>query len=170
MGYKCRNNLGIYSFIYLLYYHLCFRLPSEDGSCPDASLVSDQIVAVEEFSSSKGYLQAVDNEGNPLCLSCQKPTIQVEPTLTYTAWDTRFCSLKCQEDFFFHTNNSYLRTKVFEIEHGICQLCGLNAQELYLCVRDATRNQRKDLLEKSWMSKLPLKQVKYMAGIQEIVL
>ncbi|XP_034280046.1 DNA annealing helicase and endonuclease ZRANB3 isoform X2 [Pantherophis guttatus] len=135
------------------------KLPSEDGSCPDASLVSDQIVAVEEFSSSKGYLQAVDNEGNPLCLSCQKPTIQVEPTLTFTAWDTRFCSLKCQEDFFFYTNNSYLRTKVFEIEHGICQLCGLNAQELYLCVRDAPKSQRKDLLEKSWMSKLPLKQL-----------
>lgn len=145
-------------------------MPSEDGSCPGTSLVSDQIVAVEEFSSSKGYLQAVDNEGNPLCLSCQKPTIQDEAKLTYTAWDTRFCSLKCQEDFFFYTNNSYLRTKVFEIEHGLCQLCGLNAQELYLCVRDAPRSQRKDLLEKSWMSKLPLKQVKYVAGIQEIVL
>ncbi|XP_070587382.1 DNA annealing helicase and endonuclease ZRANB3 isoform X2 [Erythrolamprus reginae] len=135
------------------------KLPSKDGSCPDASLVSDQIVAVEEFSSSKGYLQAVDNEGNPLCLSCQKPTIQVEPVLTCTAWDTRFCSLKCQEDFFFYTNNSYLRTKVFEIEHGVCQLCGLNAQELYLCVRDAPRSQCKDILEKSWMSKLPLKQL-----------
>ncbi|ETE60789.1 Zinc finger Ran-binding domain-containing protein 3, partial [Ophiophagus hannah] len=134
------------------------KLPSEDGSCPDASLVSDQIVAVEDCSSSKGYLQAVDNEGNPLCLSCQKPTIQIEPNSTYTAWDTRFCSLKCQEDFFFYTNNSYLRTKVSEIEHGVCQLCGLNAQELYLCVRDAPRSQRKDLLEKSWMSKLPLKQ------------
>ncbi|XP_039198296.1 DNA annealing helicase and endonuclease ZRANB3 isoform X1 [Crotalus tigris] len=135
------------------------QLPSEDGSCPDTNLVSDQIVAVEEFSSSKGYLQAVDNEGNPLCLRCQKPTIQVEAKLTHTAWDTRFCSLKCQEDFFFYTNNSYLRTKVFEIEHGVCQLCGLNAQELYLCVRDAPKSQRKDLLEKSWMSKLPLKQL-----------
>ncbi|KAL7991747.1 hypothetical protein Chor_016003 [Crotalus horridus] len=145
------------------------KLPSEDGSCPDTNLVSDQIVAVEEFSSSKGYLQAVDNEGNPLCLRCQKPTIQVEAKLTHTAWDTRFCSLKCQEDFFFYTNNSYLRTKVFEIEHGVCQLCGLNAQELYLCVRDAPKSQRKDLLEKSWMSKLPLKQVKYVAGIQEIL-
>uniref|UniRef100_A0A8C5SND6 RanBP2-type domain-containing protein n=1 Tax=Laticauda laticaudata TaxID=8630 RepID=A0A8C5SND6_LATLA len=118
-----------------------------------------RIVAVEECSSSKGYLQAVNNEGNPLCLSCQKPTIQVEPNSTYTAWDTRFCSLKCQEDFFFYTNNSYLRTKVFEIEHGVCQLCGLNAQEFYLCLRDAPRSQRKDLLEKSWMSKLPLKQL-----------
>uniref|UniRef100_A0A670Z5Q6 Zinc finger RANBP2-type containing 3 n=1 Tax=Pseudonaja textilis TaxID=8673 RepID=A0A670Z5Q6_PSETE len=123
------------------------------------NLISDQIVAVEECSSSKGYLQAVDNEGNPLCLSCQKPTIQVEPNSTYTAWDTRFCSLKCQEDFFFYTNNSYLRTKVFEIEHGVCQLCGWNAQELYLCLRDAPRSQRKDLLEKSCMSKLPFKQL-----------
>ncbi|XP_025021707.1 DNA annealing helicase and endonuclease ZRANB3 [Python bivittatus] len=135
------------------------KLPSEDGNCPDINLNSGQIDAVEELSSSKGYLQAVDNEGNPLCLSCQKPTIQFEPKLTYTAWDTRFCSLKCQENFLFRTNQSYLRTKVFEIEHGVCQLCRLNAQELYLCVRDAPRNQRKDLLEKSSMSKLPLKQL-----------
>ncbi|XP_063144773.1 DNA annealing helicase and endonuclease ZRANB3 [Candoia aspera] len=135
------------------------KLPSEDGNCPDISLDSGQIEVVEELSSSKGYLQAVDNEGNPLCLSCQKSTIQCEPKLTHTAWDTQFCSLKCQDDFLFRTNQSYLRTKVFEIEHGVCQLCRLNAQELYLCVRDAPRNQRKDLLEKSWMSKLPLKQL-----------
>lgn len=49
--------------------------------------------------------------------------------------------------------------KCFEIEHGVCQFCHQNAQELYLNVRDAPKSQRKKLLESSWMSHLPLGQV-----------
>ncbi|XP_062972669.1 DNA annealing helicase and endonuclease ZRANB3 isoform X2 [Elgaria multicarinata webbii] len=131
------------------------ELASEDGTCPDSS----QFNAFEDPFLGKGYLQAVDNEGKPLCLSCQKPAIQNEQTSISIAWDTRFCSHKCQDDFLFRTSQSYLRTKVFEIEHGVCQMCGLKAQELYLCVRDAPKNQRKCLLESSWMSKLPLTQL-----------
>lgn len=131
-------------------YHY-LRLAPEDGNCPVSS--SDQL------DSEKGYVQALDKEGNPLCLSCQNPAVQVEQTPNSATWDTRFCSHACQDDFLFHTSQSYLRTKVFEIEHGVCQTCGLNAQELYLCVRDAPNNQRKVLLESSWLSKLPLRQV-----------
>ncbi|KAH0621362.1 hypothetical protein JD844_022546 [Phrynosoma platyrhinos] len=112
---------------------------ASNENCPD----SGQSDNVEELPLSKGYVQAVDNEGNPLCLSCQKPAVQVDQAPASTAWDTRFCSHKCQDDFLFRTSQSYLRSKVFEIEHGICQLCNLNAQELYLCVRDAPKNKRK---------------------------
>uniref|UniRef100_A0ABM5F498 DNA annealing helicase and endonuclease ZRANB3 isoform X1 n=1 Tax=Pogona vitticeps TaxID=103695 RepID=A0ABM5F498_9SAUR len=127
------------------------QLAPEDGNCPVSSS--------EQLDSEKGYVQAVDKEGNPLCLSCQNPTVQIEQTPVSATWDTRFCSHTCQDDFLFRTSQSYLRTKVFEIEHGVCQMCGLNAQELYLCVRDAPRNQRKVILESSWMSKLPLRQL-----------
>ncbi|XP_066202397.1 DNA annealing helicase and endonuclease ZRANB3 [Saccopteryx leptura] len=108
-------------------------------------------------ATSKGYLQAVDSAGNPLCLRCQQPTGQTE-----REWESRFCSLKCQEEFRICSNNSYLRAKVFEIEHGVCQLCNLNAHELFLRLRDAPRNQRKSLLDVTWTSKLPLEQLNEM--------
>ncbi|XP_028600619.2 DNA annealing helicase and endonuclease ZRANB3 isoform X3 [Podarcis muralis] len=135
------------------------KLASEDGNCPALISGSSQADSVEEPTLGKGYLQAVDNEGNPLCLSCQMPAVQIDQNSTSTACDTRFCSHKCHDNFLFRTSQSYLRTKVFEIEHGVCQKCCLNAQELYLCVRDAPKNHRKNLLESSWMSKLPLAQL-----------
>uniref|UniRef100_A0A8B9BKK6 Zinc finger RANBP2-type containing 3 n=1 Tax=Anser brachyrhynchus TaxID=132585 RepID=A0A8B9BKK6_9AVES len=107
----------------------------------------------------KGYLQALDSEGNPLCLSCQQPTTQLDQSCQARAWDTRFCSLACQEDFSIRSSQSYLRTKVFEIEHGVCQFCRQNAHELYLNIRDAPKTERKKLLESSWMSHLPLGQL-----------
>ncbi|XP_008049715.2 DNA annealing helicase and endonuclease ZRANB3 [Carlito syrichta] len=116
----------------------------------------------ENPSTSKGYLQAVDNEGSPLCLRCQQPTCQTKQACKANAWDSRFCSLKCQEEFWIRSNNSYLRAKVFETEHGVCQLCNVNAQELYLRLRDAPKSQRKNLLDATWTSKLPLEQLNEM--------
>ncbi|NWQ75648.1 ZRAB3 endonuclease, partial [Columbina picui] len=137
------------------------KLLSEDGKGPSA-LCSEQ-QAAEGSSPPKGYLQALDSQGNPLCLSCQQPTAPRQPGCQAgTAWDTRFCSHACQEDFSIRSSQSYLRTKVFEIEHGVCQFCHQNAQELYLSVRDAPSSQRKKLLEGSWMSHLPLGQLNEM--------
>ncbi|NXH15840.1 ZRAB3 endonuclease, partial [Bucco capensis] len=123
-----------------------------------SGLHSEQAEA-EGSSLPKGYLQALDSQGNPLCLSCQQPTAPLEPGCQAHAWDTRFCSHACQEDFSIRSSQSYLRTKVFEIEHGVCQLCNRNAQELYLSIRDAPKSRRKKLLESSWMSHLPLGQL-----------
>ncbi|KAM6332718.1 DNA annealing helicase and endonuclease ZRANB3 isoform 2-T3 [Podargus strigoides] len=130
---------------------------SENGEGPSV-LCSDQTEA-EDSSLSRGYLQALDSHGNPLCLSCHQPTAQLDPGCQARAWDTRFCSHACQEDFSIRSSQSYLRTKVFEIEHGVCQFCKQNAQELYLSIRDAPKSQRKKLLESSWMSHLPLGQL-----------
>ncbi|XP_074729838.1 DNA annealing helicase and endonuclease ZRANB3 isoform X4 [Strix uralensis] len=133
------------------------KLPSENGKGPSA-LHWEQGEA-EGSSQPRGYLQALDSQGNPLCLNCQQPTPQLEPGCQARAWDTRFCSHACQEDFSIRSSQSYLRTKVFEIEHGVCQFCNQNAQELYLSIRDAPKSQRKKLLESSWMSCLPLGQL-----------
>ncbi|NWS52837.1 ZRAB3 endonuclease, partial [Chunga burmeisteri] len=133
------------------------KLLSENGRGPSA-LHSGQAEAGGS-SLPKGYLQALDSQGNPLCLSCQQPTAPLEPGCQTRAWDTRFCSHACQEDFSIRSSQSYLRTKVFEIEHGVCQFCHQNAQELYLSIRDAPKSQRKKLLESSWMSHLPLGQL-----------
>ncbi|NXL18006.1 ZRAB3 endonuclease, partial [Setophaga kirtlandii] len=111
-------------------------------------------------SLSRGYLQALDRQGTPLCLSCQQPTAQPPPGCP--AWDTRFCCHACQEDFSIRCSQAYLRAKVLQIEHGLCQACHNNAHELFLSVRDAPRSQRKQLLESSWMSHLPLGQLNEM--------
>uniref|UniRef100_A0A8B9QQP8 Zinc finger RANBP2-type containing 3 n=1 Tax=Apteryx owenii TaxID=8824 RepID=A0A8B9QQP8_APTOW len=133
------------------------KLLVENGKDPSI-LHSDQAEG-EGSSLSKGYLQALDSKGNPLCLSCQQPTVQLGHGCQAPAWDTRFCSHTCQEDFSIRSSQSYLRTKVFEIERGVCQFCSQNAQELYLSIRDAPKIQRKKLLESSWMSRLPLGQL-----------
>ncbi|NWY48225.1 ZRAB3 endonuclease, partial [Sylvia atricapilla] len=132
------------------------KLLSESGADPSA-LPAGQTEG--DSSLSKGYLQALDSQGTPLCLSCQQPTALPAPG---RAWDTRFCCHACQEDFSIRSSNSCLRSRVFLIEHGVCQACHNNAQQLYLSVRDAPRSQRKQLLESSWMSHLPLGQLNEM--------
>ncbi|XP_064420047.1 DNA annealing helicase and endonuclease ZRANB3 isoform X3 [Latimeria chalumnae] len=127
---------------------------------PTTSLDPGEEIA--EGSLGKGYLQAVDKEGNPLCLCCQGQTVKVDLQRSSTAWDTRFCSQKCQEGFLIQSNQGYMRAKVFEIEHGICQQCGLNAQQLYLRVRDAPKIKRKELLDGTWMSQISLNQLNEM--------
>nr|XP_019586719.1 PREDICTED: DNA annealing helicase and endonuclease ZRANB3 isoform X4 [Rhinolophus sinicus] len=135
----------------------------EDGACvPFLDPCVAQADVTVKPSLPKGYLQAVDNEGNPLCLHCQQPTCQTKQECKANAWDSRFCSLKCQEEFWIRSSNSYLRAKVFETEHGVCQLCNLNAQELFLRLRDAPKSQRKNLLDITWTSKLPLEQLNEM--------
>ncbi|NWR48102.1 ZRAB3 endonuclease, partial [Regulus satrapa] len=113
-------------------------------------------------SLGRGYLQALDRQGSPLCLSCQQPTAQPVPGAPARAWDTRFCCHACHEDFSIRSSQSYLRASVFQIEHGVCQACRRDAHELYLSLRDAPRSQRKQLLESSWMSHLPLGQLNEM--------
>ncbi|KAM9305114.1 DNA annealing helicase and endonuclease ZRANB3 [Gastrophryne carolinensis] len=110
-----------------------------------------------ENTALKGYLQVVDNAGIPLCLHCQEPCSQIKDHSI--AWDTRFCSQKCQDEFLIRSNQSYMRAKVFETEHGVCQQCCLNAHELYLSVRDAPKVQRKNLLASTWLAQLPLAQL-----------
>ncbi|XP_033837067.1 DNA annealing helicase and endonuclease ZRANB3 isoform X1 [Periophthalmus magnuspinnatus] len=103
------------------------------------------------------YVQAVDSSGVPLCLSCHQPC-----STSGGAWDTRFCSHKCQEDFQLRSSQSYMRSRVLEVEQGVCQLCGLQAHQLYLRVRDAPPSQRKNLLDNTWLAQLPLNKLNEM--------
>lgn len=52
-----------------------------------------------------------------------------------------------------------MRSRVLEVEKGICQHCGLHAHDLFMKVRDAPPTQRKDMLENTWLAQLSLKQV-----------
>nr|XP_057908361.1 DNA annealing helicase and endonuclease ZRANB3 isoform X2 [Doryrhamphus excisus] len=106
---------------------------------------------------SSGFLQAMNSHGVPLCLSCQKAC-----STTGGAWDTRFCSHRCQEEFQLRSSQTYMRSRVLEAEQGICQHCGLQAHDLFVKVRDAPPSQRKEMLENTWLAQLPLKQLNEM--------
>ncbi|KAM3585176.1 uncharacterized protein V6R79_009542 [Siganus canaliculatus] len=108
-------------------------------------------------SSESGFLQALDSDGVPLCLSCQQPC-----STTGGAWDTRFCSHRCQEEFQLRSSQSYMRSRVLEAEKGVCQHCGLLAHDLFLKVRDAPPSQRKEMLENTWLSQLSIKELNEM--------
>uniref|UniRef100_A0A667WS99 Zinc finger, RAN-binding domain containing 3 n=1 Tax=Myripristis murdjan TaxID=586833 RepID=A0A667WS99_9TELE len=114
----------------------------------------------EQPSSELGYLQAVDSQGVPLCLSCQKAC-----STTGGPWDTRFCSHKCQDEFQLRSSQGYMRSRVLEVEKGVCQNCGLDAHRLFLRVRDAPPSQRKEILENTWLTQLPLKQLNEMIRV-----
>lgn len=58
------------------------------------------------------------------------------------------------------SSQTYMRSRVLEVEQGVCQHCGLHAHELFLKVRDAPPPQRKDMLENTWLSQLSLKEVR----------
>ncbi|XP_053170439.1 DNA annealing helicase and endonuclease ZRANB3 isoform X2 [Scomber japonicus] len=111
----------------------------------------------ERPSSESGYLQAVDSQGVPLCLSCQQAC-----STSGGAWDTRFCSHRCQEEFQLRSSQTYMRSRVLEAEQGICQQCGLHAHDLFLKVRNAPPSQRKEMLENTWLSQLSLKELNEM--------
>lgn len=68
-------------------------------------------------------------------------------------------SNRCEEEFQLRSSQSYMRFRVLEAEHGVCQHCGLHAHDLFLKVRDAPPSQRKEILENTWLSQLSLKQV-----------
>uniref|UniRef100_A0A669DRW7 Zinc finger, RAN-binding domain containing 3 n=1 Tax=Oreochromis niloticus TaxID=8128 RepID=A0A669DRW7_ORENI len=108
-------------------------------------------------STESSYLQAVDSQGVPLCLSCQQPC-----STTGGEWDTRFCSHRCQDEFQLRSSQTYMRSQVLEAERGICQHCGLHAHDLFIKVRDAPPSQRKEILENTWLTQLPVKQLNEM--------
>ncbi|XP_018417313.1 PREDICTED: DNA annealing helicase and endonuclease ZRANB3 isoform X2 [Nanorana parkeri] len=124
------------------------NVPGADGARADGG---------EEDPAQQGYLQVLDEAGNPLCVRCQEPCPRALDSTP--AWDSRFCSRKCHDDFLIRSSQSYMRAKVFETEHGVCQQCCLNAHELFLSVRDAPKGQRKTLLQSTWMAQLPLDQL-----------
>ncbi|XP_017550063.2 DNA annealing helicase and endonuclease ZRANB3 isoform X1 [Pygocentrus nattereri] len=132
-------------------------LTQADKETEPCSAALEQTECVETGSGSEsGYVQALDSGGNPLCLSCQKPSTD------HSGWAGGFCSAACMEEFQLRSNQSYMRARVLEAEEGVCQHCGLHAHQLYLRVRDAPHTHRKEILDNTWLAQLPLKQLNEM--------
>ncbi|KAI5088872.1 DNA annealing helicase and endonuclease ZRANB3 [Silurus meridionalis] len=112
-----------------------------------------RVKQLQESEADTGYLQALDAGGTPLCLSCQKPSVET------SGWAGGFCSAGCMEELQLRSSRGYARSRVLETEQGVCQSCGLNARQLYLRVRDAPHTHRKEILDNTWLAQLPLKQL-----------
>ncbi|XP_022088441.1 DNA annealing helicase and endonuclease ZRANB3-like isoform X2 [Acanthaster planci] len=101
------------------------------------------------------YIQAVDGEGRPLCVFCGNVTAPSTTAHQGAAWDMRYCSEKCKDEHSLRWKNTkYVRQQLLEAEHGICQICGLEAQQLCNIIKDAAKGERKELLQGSPLSKL----------------
>ncbi|KAI0243026.1 DNA annealing helicase and endonuclease ZRANB3 [Lamellibrachia satsuma] len=89
----------------------------------------------------KGILQAVDAEGRPLCVNCQQP-YQNElvgfHVMQENPWQTRFCCRDCMQQYWMKTSRQYSVQQVFEAEHGVCQLCQVDAHEFFLRVKNCS--------------------------------
>ena len=47
----------------------------------------------------------------------------------------RFCSTACVEQYQLRRSGTVIRARLYELEKGVCQMCNLNADELYRQVR-----------------------------------
>ncbi|XP_069116128.1 DNA annealing helicase and endonuclease ZRANB3-like isoform X2 [Argopecten irradians] len=119
-------------------------------------------------AQSEGFVQAVSEDGTPLCLHCCKPyqnKLLGRDTITSTekAWSMRFCSRTCMDTYWMKTNSQYGRDKLFEAEHGKCQLCGFEAHSFFRQIRDnPDLKQRAELINGSKFCVLTAKQREQM--------
>ncbi|XP_064602410.1 uncharacterized protein LOC135468214 isoform X2 [Liolophura sinensis] len=111
-----------------------------------------------------GLAQVLNKDGVPLCVNCQKP---YENTLLKTstiqsaqnAWYTRFCSPDCSHTYWMKTHNDYSRGQIFDLEHGICQLCRVDAHSVFRQIRDTPELKKRAMILKDTVySKLTARQ------------
>ena len=73
-------------------------------------------------------------EGGLLCSMCfEEIDTSGEGHNLHTDKKDFFCGRRCFQAFLHRTSGGTLRKAIFDIEHGICQVCGLDAHRL--CVR-----------------------------------
>lgn len=91
--------------------------------------------------------QKFSKQGHPLCLSCESLVVRLKSktsALCLTNLDSatnselvqlpfhgRFCSLECSRSYGIKANSSsFVRKILFDLEFGVCQLCGLDTNKL----------------------------------------
>ncbi|XP_052770121.1 DNA annealing helicase and endonuclease ZRANB3-like [Mya arenaria] len=112
---------------------------------------------------TSGTEQVLGEDGTPHCLQCLQPyanhllqqrTIHNEDN----AWQTRFCSRDCAQKYWMLTNTEYIRDQVYEAEHGVCQMCKLDAHALYRHIKEThDPKKRAEILGRSLLAALGVK-------------
>ncbi|XP_060077522.1 DNA annealing helicase and endonuclease ZRANB3-like [Ylistrum balloti] len=113
------------------------------------------VICDETAAQSRGFVQVVSGDGTPLCLHCCKPyqnklLEQDSINSTEHAWSTRLCSRSCMDAYWMKTNSQYGRDRLYEVEHGRCQLCDFEAHAFFRQIRDnPDLKQRAELINES---------------------
>ncbi|XP_071824908.1 DNA annealing helicase and endonuclease ZRANB3-like isoform X2 [Apostichopus japonicus] len=106
--------------------------------------------------SKFGFVQALSADGVPLCVFCNGPVASFSNK--NAAWDTRYCSEECKMEHQIRWKSSkYVREQLLEAEHGVCQICNLDAHTIYKNIRDLPKSKRKDILSETAYSDLSAK-------------
>ncbi|KAK7505565.1 hypothetical protein BaRGS_00003310 [Batillaria attramentaria] len=104
---------------------------------PSSTTETDSTTSSDQH---KGFVQVISEDGTPLCLQCQLPcsSLLSRETVTHSdnAWQTRFCSRTCADTHWIKSNTAYLRSSVYDVQHGVCQLCHFDAHSFFCQVRD----------------------------------
>eukprot|EP00794_Sanderia_malayensis_P012105 gene12105-13356_t len=95
---------------------------------------------------SMQLLQAIDTHGNPLCLFCNNP---VKNGFKPGSPEAKFCSSICKDEYQFRsdTRSGLVRTRLFELQKGVCQICQLDTSELFQRVKALRKRERRNLIE-----------------------
>ncbi|KAK2166038.1 hypothetical protein LSH36_43g04079 [Paralvinella palmiformis] len=114
-----------------------------DGPLDDSKIMlsSDTMTEEQLQEHIKGIVQVISEDGTPLCIHCQKPyytDLVTKKTIEKNMWQTRFCSQLCMDQYWMKGSRGYSMQQVYQTEHGICQLCDFDAQQLYDKIKNTT--------------------------------
>ncbi|GFR52846.1 hypothetical protein Agub_g15475, partial [Astrephomene gubernaculifera] len=78
------------------------------------------------------YQQAFMSDGSRLCLNCSKPVpdCSLPPASHLDNTDYLFCDPACETRYYVKASGSALRRTLARLEHGVCQMCGLDCANL----------------------------------------
>jgi len=73
------------------------------------------------------YLETTSSSSSDvICVECSEPI-----PLHLRQHDVKFCSYECSRKHSVKLNSSSIRRQLFEIEKGVCRICGYNAHGLW---------------------------------------
>ncbi|ESN96326.1 hypothetical protein HELRODRAFT_189194 [Helobdella robusta] len=146
------------------------RLGMNDSTCSYVSCTGegdDDVNDADPDHRRKASSDGTVKEGSePSCLQCKKSVPShllkssslLSPSLLSPHEQRRlirFCSQNCEKIFRTKNSGSYMRRQVYEAERGVCQLCSLSAQQIYLDIRNTTSmEKRAQLIQQSPYVKL----------------
>jgi len=67
----------------------------------------------------------------PLCNLCHEP---MPESKCVAEWQSQFCSFECFQRKAIRLSSGAIRRQLFDMERGVCQLCGLDAHSLFKSV------------------------------------
>ena len=84
------------------------------------------------------------------CQYCQKPLSESSKRKKVATWESYFCSYDCYKSRRIRAGHD-IRETLFELERGVCQICGLDAHDMFRRFNALTStSQRKRFLSKHW--------------------